>query len=216
MKTFISMVLTTFLFFTLSPAISAHEHNHGHEMHQSSLTQTDAEYACPMHKDVTGKKGDSCPKCGMFLEQTKSHEKCCDNCPNKAESKGKCCDNCPNKAESKGKCCDNCPNKAESKGKCCDNCPNKAESKGKCCDNCPNKAESKGKCCDNCPNKAESKGKCCDNCPNKTSKAHSHESAHTHACPMNPAITGKAGDTCPKCGMDLQPIAKQTTDHQHH
>ncbi|WP_299571354.1 heavy metal-binding domain-containing protein, partial [uncultured Shewanella sp.] len=64
--------------------------------------------------------------------------------------------------------------------------------------------------CDNCSNKAESKGKSCDNCPNKA------ESAHTHACPMNPAITGKAGDTCPKCGMNLEPIAKQTTEHQHH
>ncbi|HEX8332032.1 MAG TPA: heavy metal-binding domain-containing protein [Segetibacter sp.] len=26
-------------------------------------------YACPMHPDVTGKEGDTCPKCGMKLEQ---------------------------------------------------------------------------------------------------------------------------------------------------
>lgn len=26
-------------------------------------------YACPMHPEVTGKEGDSCPKCGMDLEE---------------------------------------------------------------------------------------------------------------------------------------------------
>ncbi|MBX2943016.1 MAG: hypothetical protein KF860_11795 [Cyclobacteriaceae bacterium] len=26
-------------------------------------------YACPMHPDVTGKKGDTCSKCGMALEK---------------------------------------------------------------------------------------------------------------------------------------------------
>ena len=25
-------------------------------------------FACPMHPEVTGKKGDKCPKCGMALE----------------------------------------------------------------------------------------------------------------------------------------------------
>lgn len=27
-----------------------------------------AAYACPMDKDITGKKGDKCSKCGMELE----------------------------------------------------------------------------------------------------------------------------------------------------
>ena len=27
----------------------------------------------------------------------------------------------------------------------------------------------------------------------------------THVCPMHPARTGKAGDKCPDCGMDLVP-----------
>jgi hypothetical protein len=34
---------------------------------QASTTEV-ATYACPMHADVTGKEGDTCPKCGMKLE----------------------------------------------------------------------------------------------------------------------------------------------------
>lgn len=29
-------------------------------------------YACPMHADVTGKKGEKCPKCGMALVAKKA------------------------------------------------------------------------------------------------------------------------------------------------
>jgi len=29
-----------------------------------------------------------------------------------------------------------------------------------------------------------------------------------YACPMHPEVTGKAGDKCPKCKMDLQPVKK--------
>jgi len=29
------------------------------------------------------------------------------------------------------------------------------------------------------------------------------EHQHTYACPMHPEVTGKEGDTCPKCGMKL-------------
>ncbi len=28
-------------------------------------------YACPMHPEVTGKEGDKCSKCGMYLEPVK-------------------------------------------------------------------------------------------------------------------------------------------------
>ena len=27
-----------------------------------------------------------------------------------------------------------------------------------------------------------------------------------YACPMHPEVTGKDGDKCPKCGMDLEPV----------
>ncbi|MGL4448468.1 MAG: heavy metal-binding domain-containing protein [Shewanella sp.] len=54
-------------------------------------------------------------------------------------------------------------------------------------------------------------------------KANSQQSAHTHACPMDPEITGNKGDSCPKCGMDLEPKAAAANKsheahkgHQHH
>ncbi len=31
--------------------------------------------------------------------------------------------------------------------------------------------------------------------------------AATFACPMHPEITGKEGDKCSKCNMDLKPVA---------
>lgn len=38
------------------------------------------------------------------------------------------------------------------------------------------------------------------------------DSAKTHACPMHPEITGKKGDKCPDCKMDLTEVAKATVD----
>ena len=31
-----------------------------------------------------------------------------------------------------------------------------------------------------------------------------HSGTHTYACPMHPEVTGKEGDSCPKCGMKLE------------
>ena len=31
-----------------------------------------------------------------------------------------------------------------------------------------------------------------------------HSEQHIYACPMHPEVTGKEGDTCPKCGMKLE------------
>jgi len=36
----------------------------------------------------------------------------------------------------------------------------------------------------------------------KTASADGHQ--HTYRCPMHPEVTGKEGDTCPKCGMKLE------------
>ena len=34
--------------------------------------------------------------------------------------------------------------------------------------------------------------------------AATHSEDHIYACPMHPEVTGKEGDTCPKCGMKLE------------
>ncbi len=44
------------------------EHSDANDNH----SDTDTVYACPMHHDVTGKKGDKCPKCGMELTNTET------------------------------------------------------------------------------------------------------------------------------------------------
>ena len=37
-----------------------------------------------------------------------------------------------------------------------------------------------------------------------------------YACSMHPDITGKKGDKCSKCGMDLEEVKKSdSTDHHH-
>jgi len=49
-----------------------HKHMDGdnHEHMDEDENQTAAAtYACPMHPEVTGEKGDKCSKCGMALEK---------------------------------------------------------------------------------------------------------------------------------------------------
>ena len=43
-----------------------------------------------------------------------------------------------------------------------------------------------------------------DNKTAKKTEQSSEEHNHTFACPMHPEVTGKEGDTCPKCGMKLE------------
>lgn len=59
-----------------------------------------AAYACPMHPEETGKKGDKCSKCGMALEPVKQSGKKMDmaamaSCPMHPEVTGKEGDKCP-------------------------------------------------------------------------------------------------------------------------
>src|SRR5687768_15738019 len=45
----------------------------------------------------------------------------------------------------------------------------------------------------------------CDNkSPKDSHDKEQHEGEHIFACPMHPEVTGKEGDKCPKCGMDLE------------
>ncbi len=41
-----------------------------------------------------------------------------------------------------------------------------------------------------------------------TTAATSPTTEAVYACPMHPEITGKAGDKCSKCKMDLKPVKK--------
>jgi nitrous oxide reductase accessory protein NosL len=38
------------------------------------------------------------------------------------------------------------------------------------------------------------------------------DSAKTHACSMHPEITGKKGDKCSECSMELTEVSKATVD----
>ncbi|WOT05434.1 heavy metal-binding domain-containing protein [Shewanella youngdeokensis] len=105
MKTFISTILATLLFLSWAPAASAHAHEHSTEQSQS--------YSCPMHPEVTGSQGDSCPKCGMDLTATKTVGHNCDTCPNKGKGAhhkmNAATHDCPMHPAVKGKKGDSCP-----------------------------------------------------------------------------------------------------------
>lgn len=51
------------------------QHMEGGEIHDGKKTDPDSPmvsaYACPMHPEITGKKGDNCSICGMPLEPVK-------------------------------------------------------------------------------------------------------------------------------------------------
>ena len=52
-----------------------------------------------------------------------------------------------------------------------------------------------------CNNSGDKKASAADT----TKTEMSHEGGdHIYACPMHPEVTGKEGDTCPKCGMKLE------------
>lgn len=42
---------------------------------KAKMESTTSTYACPMHPEVTGKKGEKCPKCGMALVEKKAEAK---------------------------------------------------------------------------------------------------------------------------------------------
>ncbi|GGI78253.1 hypothetical protein GCM10007978_14930 [Shewanella hanedai] len=136
MKTLLSLILSAFIFVSIVPVTFAHEHAEHQQHAQHHEMKTD--HACPMHPEVTGKQGDTCPKCGMNLTQNQA---------------------------------------------------------------------------------ASEQHKNCTSCPKHKTHSHEHgETANTHACPMNPSITGKEGDTCPKCGMNLEPMQAKadTKSAEHH
>ncbi|QYJ78689.1 heavy metal-binding domain-containing protein [Shewanella acanthi] len=74
MKTLTNLALITILI--LSSNVFATETQHKHQHTNNAPAQQAQTYICPMHPEVTGQKGDTCPKCGMNLEaQAGEHHK---------------------------------------------------------------------------------------------------------------------------------------------
>lgn len=54
-----------------SPPASGHS---GHSVPAPGPTTPAGSYSCPMHPDVTGDKGGTCPRCGMALVPKQPHQ----------------------------------------------------------------------------------------------------------------------------------------------
>ena len=84
------------------------------ETETTSTEQSNQLYACPMHPDITGKKGDECSKCGMELtELVKSETVQTTTTPETTEGTATNIESdqlyaCPMHPEIKGKKDDNC------------------------------------------------------------------------------------------------------------
>ncbi len=57
-------------------SVPAAERGGGHEQQEPTAgpTTSAGSYTCPMHPDVTGDKGGTCPRCGMALVPKKPHQ----------------------------------------------------------------------------------------------------------------------------------------------
>jgi len=68
MKKSILILGTVMFLFVGGSALTSCSNNESSEKQE----QSNEVYACPMHHDVTGKKGDKCSKCGMELTNTET------------------------------------------------------------------------------------------------------------------------------------------------
>ena len=75
-KTILSLGMSMLLFFAGTSMMSCEKKQKSEEQAPVSEEQADetAAYACPMHPEITGKKGDACSKCGMDLTEVKDHD----------------------------------------------------------------------------------------------------------------------------------------------
>ena len=58
----------------LTSCMSKSENSTKTDKTEQTDKKTDSEYACPMHPQITGVKGDKCSKCGMNLTDTKGDD----------------------------------------------------------------------------------------------------------------------------------------------
>ncbi len=65
---FATVVSTTFLLASCGNSAKEKTEANEHKHAEGEMAEHEHTYACPMHPDVTGKEGETCPKCGMKLE----------------------------------------------------------------------------------------------------------------------------------------------------
>ncbi|MBK8556949.1 MAG: hypothetical protein IPL65_14790 [Lewinellaceae bacterium] len=73
--------------------------DHAHNANATTETtdanhMTSAEYACPMHPEITGHEGDKCSKCGMPLEKVVTADYACPMHPEITGHEGDKCSKC--------------------------------------------------------------------------------------------------------------------------
>lgn len=86
-------VITLFFAVLLSLGLTGYSYA-ADTQHQHATANTAEVYHCPMHPEVTGHKGDSCPKCGMKLVKAKV-DAVVYHCPMHPEVTGHKGDSCP-------------------------------------------------------------------------------------------------------------------------
>jgi len=88
-----------------------------------NVPTSDSSYACPMHPEITGKKGDHCSKCQMALTESEAPAVFC--CPIHKECSSKLSGKCPKCGTPMEQPVQpyTCPMHPEQKGKKGDRCP---------------------------------------------------------------------------------------------
>lgn len=143
---------TTLLTSCSSGTTNESESSEQHEGHDHDKMAS-ADYSCPMHLEITGKEGDKCSKCGMFLTKTvegademKEHSHHSDtlaySCPMHSDEKGIKGDKCSKCKMSLTASADEMNKKSckHKDGKACTNCKKKDmkcdHKKGENCPHC--------------------------------------------------------------------------------
>ncbi|WP_252008370.1 efflux RND transporter periplasmic adaptor subunit [Ferrimonas sp. SCSIO 43195] len=186
--------------FLLMPALTAVVHAESHD-HGAVAAQAGV-YACPMHPEETGHKGDRCPKCNMFLTKVEA-EYACPMHPQETGHKGDRCPKC-NMFLTKVEAEYACPMHPQETGHKGDRCPicnmflvaeeeeEATEHQGH-----DHSAMDKGSQPLASPATAAPTLIPVDSGPQGQVK---------YVCPMHPHIVSDEPGTCPICGMNLEKV----------
>ena len=87
------LLVLAFIFATFGATYANSATNDTHKADAHQHTQL-AYYACPMHPNVVGNAGDTCPDCGMYLAEKTLSEPLTYHCPMHPDIKGQKSDSC--------------------------------------------------------------------------------------------------------------------------